>query len=61
MEAFRTYGDSLGMAFQIVDDILDFQGTESEIGKPVGSDLVQGVLTLPSILLKEQYPNRHPD
>ena len=60
VEAFRTYGDSLGMAFQIVDDILDFQGTESEIGKPVGSDLVQGVLTLPSILLKEQYPNDTP-
>ncbi len=60
VETFRSYGNSLGMAFQIVDDVLDFQGTESEVGKPVGSDLVQGVLTLPSILLKERYPNDAP-
>jgi geranylgeranyl pyrophosphate synthase len=60
VETFHTYGHSLGMAFQIVDDILDFQGTESEVGKPVGSDLAQGVLTLPAILLQEKYPQDNP-
>ena len=48
------------MAFQIVDDILDFEGTEEEIGKPVGNDLLQGTLTLPTILLMERYPNDNP-
>ncbi len=51
-----TYGRNLGMAFQIVDDILDFIAEEEELGKPVGSDLLQGTLTLPAILLMEQHP-----
>ena len=55
VEALRTYGHELGMAFQIVDDILDFIGEEEELGKPVGSDLMQGTLTLPAILLMEQH------
>lgn len=58
--ALRDYGESLGMAFQIVDDILDFAGTEEELGKPVGSDLMQGVLTLPSLLLMERSPDDNP-
>ncbi len=44
------------MAFQIVDDILDFVGDEQRMGKPVGSDLAQGTLTLPSLLLMEASP-----
>lgn len=56
VEALKTYGHELGMAFQIVDDILDFVGEEEELGKPVGSDLLQGTLTLPAILLMEQHP-----
>lgn len=52
----RDYGHNLGIAFQIVDDILDFIGTEEEMGKPVGSDLSQGTLTLPAMLLLERYP-----
>jgi len=56
-EAFKTYGSNVGMAFQIVDDILDFIGDEEELGKPVGSDLIQGTLTLPAILLMEQHPD----
>ncbi len=43
------YAGSLGMAFQIYDDILDFTGTEGELGKPVGSDLREGTVTLPII------------
>ncbi len=47
VRAFRDYGRYLGMAFQIVDDILDFVGSEEVLGKPVGSDLRQGTITLP--------------
>lgn len=54
------YGYNLGIAFQIVDDILDFIGTEEELGKPVGSDLDQGTLTLPAILLLKYYPEDNP-
>lgn len=54
------YAHNLGIAFQIVDDILDFIGTEEELGKPVGSDLIQGTLTLPAILLLEHYPKDNP-
>jgi geranylgeranyl pyrophosphate synthase len=59
-ERLRTYGENIGMAFQIVDDILDFAGDEEEMGKPVGSDLMQGTLTLPALLLIERYPNNNP-
>jgi geranylgeranyl pyrophosphate synthase len=47
VQDLRDYGYNLGMAFQIVDDILDFTGSESSLGKPAGSDLRQGTLTLP--------------
>jgi len=47
LTAFRNYGHYLGMAFQIVDDVLDFIGSEDVLGKPVGSDLRQGTITLP--------------
>jgi geranylgeranyl pyrophosphate synthase len=56
----RDYGYNLGMAFQIVDDILDFIGTEAELGKPAGSDLKQGTLTLPAMMLVERYPKDNP-
>ena len=56
VSALTSYGKNLGMAFQVVDDILDFTGNEGELGKPVGSDLLQGTLTLPVILLMEQRP-----
>jgi geranylgeranyl pyrophosphate synthase len=58
--ALQDYGETVGMAFQIVDDILDFSGDEAEMGKPVGSDLMQGTLTLPSLLLMERHPRDNP-
>ena len=60
VKAMRDYGYNFGMAFQVVDDILDFVGDEEEMGKPVGSDLMQGTLTLPSFLLMERSPNGNP-
>ncbi len=56
IQAIKDYGHNLGMAFQIVDDVLDFVGEEDELGKPVGSDLREGTLTLPTILFAESYP-----
>jgi geranylgeranyl pyrophosphate synthase len=55
VQALRDYGYNLGMAFQIVDDILDFAGNEGELGKPVGSDLHQGIVTLPTIYFLEAH------
>ena len=60
VKALREFGYNFGMAFQVVDDILDFTGDEAEMGKPVGSDLMQGTLTLPSFLLMERSPNGNP-
>jgi geranylgeranyl pyrophosphate synthase len=56
IQAIRDYGHNLGMAFQIIDDVLDFIGEEDELGKPVGSDLREGTLTLPAILFLESNP-----
>jgi geranylgeranyl pyrophosphate synthase len=55
VQTLRDYGYSLGMAFQIVDDILDFAGNEGVLGKPIGSDLRQGVITLPTICFLEAH------
>ncbi|MFC2017145.1 polyprenyl synthetase family protein [Chloroflexota bacterium] len=60
VEILREHGHNLGIAFQIVNDILDFVGTEEELGKPVGSDLAQGILTLPAMLLLQYYPEDNP-
>ncbi|QNF30675.1 heptaprenyl diphosphate synthase component II [Metabacillus sp. KUDC1714] len=47
------FGYYVGMSFQITDDILDFTSTEEELGKPVGSDLLQGNITLPVLFALE--------
>ncbi len=52
--ALYQYGLHLGYAFQIADDLLDFTGSEQELGKPVGSDLAQGNITLPVLLLMKE-------
>src|SRR5436853_4193211 len=49
VDALTAYGRCLGMAFQIVDDVLDVVCTDEQLGKPSGNDLVQGVYTLPVI------------
>jgi octaprenyl-diphosphate synthase len=59
-QALKQYGYDLGMAFQIVDDILDFVGDEKEMGKPKGSDLSQGIITLPAMMLMDRYPRDNP-
>jgi octaprenyl-diphosphate synthase len=51
--ALESFGLNLGMAFQLVDDMLDFTSNEKTLGKPVGSDLREGKLTLPLIYLLE--------
>jgi len=53
----KIFGYEVGMAFQIVDDILDFTGEESAVGKPIGSDLLNGLVTLPAIYFAEANPN----
>lgn len=53
-EALNNFGNYFGIAFQIVDDCLDFVGTENEFGKALGADFEEGVLTLPIIRLLDQ-------
>lgn len=60
IEKMRQFGYGLGMAFQIIDDILDFTSQQSTLGKPVGSDLRQGLVTLPALNFIQSHPN-HPD
>jgi octaprenyl-diphosphate synthase len=52
--ALREYGFDLGIAFQIVDDVLDYMAEESALGKPIGGDLREGKVTLPIILLLQR-------
>jgi len=59
--AMREYGMKLGIAFQIIDDVLDFTGDPEVMGKPaVGSDLRGGTLTLPAILYMQAEPDDNP-
>ncbi len=60
VEALRSYGYNLGMAFQIVDDILDFTGDEAEMGKPAGGDLIEGTITLPALFYLDSAPRENP-
>ena len=50
VQALRQYGSDVGMAFQIVDDVLDFREGSNQLGKPAGHDLTQGTVTLPTII-----------
>lgn len=50
------FGYNVGMSFQITDDILDFVGTEKQLGKPAGGDLLQGNVTLPALYVMHHDP-----
>jgi geranylgeranyl pyrophosphate synthase len=56
-DTLHRFGHEIGMAFQIVDDILDFSGAQAEMGKPVANDLRQGLVTLPALCYLEQNPD----
>jgi geranylgeranyl pyrophosphate synthase len=55
--ALKDYALNFGLAFQIIDDILDFVGDQATLGKPIGSDLTEGAITLPSIIYAEKHPS----
>src|SRR5262249_17707409 len=56
----RDYGMNLGVAFQLIDDLLDFTGSEEILGKPAGADLLEGKVSLPLIFLLQRAPEfRH--
>jgi geranylgeranyl pyrophosphate synthase len=57
IEDMKQFGYNIGLAFQIVDDVLDIVGQEERVGKPIGSDLQQGLITLPTL----HYLENHPD
>jgi geranylgeranyl pyrophosphate synthase len=56
VESMRVFGYEAGMAFQIMDDVLDFSGDQIAVGKPLGSDLLQGLVTLPALYYLENHP-----
>ncbi len=60
LAAMRRYGHDLGIAYQIVDDILDFTGDQARLGKPVGSDLRHGLITMPTLCYLEHHPDDKP-
>jgi geranylgeranyl pyrophosphate synthase len=59
IELMNEYGVNLGIAFQIIDDVLDYTGSETTIGKPAGNDLRQGLVTLPLIYALRNESNGH--
>jgi geranylgeranyl pyrophosphate synthase len=56
-DASKRFGYGIGMAFQIIDDVLDFTGEQASVGKPVANDLRQGLITLPTIYYREANPD----
>ncbi len=57
LKALREFGRNVGMAYQIMDDALNFCGDPDQIDKPVGGDLRQGLFTLPAIYYVQAYPD----
>lgn len=56
--ALRRYGHNIGMAFQVTDDILDLTAEQQKLGKPIGGDIRQGIITLPLIFALRHSPHR---
>jgi geranylgeranyl pyrophosphate synthase len=59
--ALRRYGRYSGLAFQIADDVLDYTATDEVLGKPAGSDLANGVITLPALYYLEDLADDAPE
>lgn len=60
-QALQRYAHHLGLAFQIADDVLDYTATDDELGKPAGSDLANGVITLPALYYLQDLPADAPE
>ncbi|PWY79393.1 terpenoid synthase [Aspergillus sclerotioniger CBS 115572] len=60
VEAAYQYGRNLGLAFQLVDDMLDYTVSEAELGKPAGADLELGLATAPLLFAWKEYPELGP-
>ncbi|KAJ2061733.1 coq1 putative hexaprenyl diphosphate synthase [Coemansia sp. S146] len=60
VEAAYIYGRNLGIAFQLIDDLLDFTVSAAELGKPVGADLELGLATAPVLYAWQEYPQLGP-
>src|SRR3989440_11349664 len=56
LSVMRDYGMNLGVAFQLIDDLLDFTSSEDVLGKPAGADLLEGKVSLPLIFLLQRNP-----
>jgi all-trans-nonaprenyl-diphosphate synthase len=56
LDGLYRFGRQLGLAFQVVDDILDFTGSDQQLGKPAASDLASGYLTAPALYALEERP-----
>ena len=56
LDSLYRFGRQLGLAFQVVDDILDFTGSDQQLGKPAASDLASGYLTAPALYALEDKP-----
>jgi all-trans-nonaprenyl-diphosphate synthase len=56
LDDLYSFGRQLGLAFQVVDDILDFTGSDQQLGKPAASDLASGYLTAPALFALEERP-----
>lgn len=60
-DSMALYGRNIGLAFQIIDDILDYTSTEKELGKPAGSDLKEGQVTIPAFFALEELAESNPE
>lgn len=58
VRALHKYGMNIGIAFQIVDDLLDFTSSDNKLGKPAGADIKEGVITLPTIYALKQSDHK---
>lgn len=58
IQALSEYGENLGMAFQIKDDLFEFEGKKSIIGKPVGKDVKENMVTLPVLHTVKNLPEK---